>query len=118
MGSGVSHADLKVPVSLRNHELREIVGAAEVQLDDERLMKLVRQMEFHHRAAHMHPCPSLSSICRGLVEIATPKPAGFKVPTRRFGRTDIQMPIVTVGGMRVQQTWMPDHLPIGPTSIK
>lgn len=29
------------------------------------------------------------------------------VPTRRFGRTDIAMPVFTLGGMRQQQTWKP-----------
>ena len=28
-----------------------------------------------------------------------------KCPTRRFGRTEIQMPILTCGGMRLQQSW-------------
>jgi|EP01049_Picozoa_sp_SAG25_P007392 predicted aldo/keto reductase-like oxidoreductase len=29
------------------------------------------------------------------------------VPTRRFGRTEIKMPVFTMGGMRMQQTWKP-----------
>jgi hypothetical protein len=33
--------------------------------------------------------------------------APFKCPTRRFGRTELQMPILTLGGMRMQQTWQP-----------
>ena len=28
-----------------------------------------------------------------------------RVPTRRFGRTGIDMPIFTMGGMRTQQSW-------------
>ena len=28
-----------------------------------------------------------------------------KVPTKRFGRTEIQMPVLTCGGMRYQQAW-------------
>ena len=31
----------------------------------------------------------------------------WKCPTRRFGRTEIQMPILTLGGMRQQKTWAP-----------
>ena len=31
----------------------------------------------------------------------------FKVPTVRFGRTELQMPILTLGGMRLQETWNP-----------
>jgi len=33
--------------------------------------------------------------------------ANWKCPTRRFGRTEIQMPIITLGGMRQQRTWSP-----------
>ena len=29
----------------------------------------------------------------------------MKVPTRRFGRTEIQIPIFSCGGMRYQQSW-------------
>ena len=29
----------------------------------------------------------------------------MKVPTRRFGRTEVQMPVLTCGGMRFQQGW-------------
>ncbi|GMH54296.1 hypothetical protein TL16_g01644, partial [Triparma laevis f. inornata] len=36
----------------------------------------------------------------------------------RFGRTGIQMPVVTCGGMRLQQSWIPDNLPISPKKIK
>lgn len=29
----------------------------------------------------------------------------MKVPTRRFGKTEVQMPVYTCGGMRYQQSW-------------
>ena len=29
----------------------------------------------------------------------------MQVPTRRFGRTEIQIPIFSCGGMRYQQSW-------------
>ncbi len=28
-----------------------------------------------------------------------------QVPTKRFGRTEVQMPVLTCGGMRYQQSW-------------
>lgn len=34
--------------------------------------------------------------------------AGVKVPRRRFGRTEIQMPVLTCGGMRAQYKWGDD----------
>lgn len=40
------------------------------------------------------------------------KSSSFKVPTVRFGRTELQMPIITCGGMRVQETWIPDTIPL------
>ena len=29
----------------------------------------------------------------------------MKVPRRRFGRTEIDVPVLTCGGMRFQQSW-------------
>jgi len=31
------------------------------------------------------------------------------VPTRRFGKTELQMPVITCGGMRYQQSWEDDE---------
>ena len=31
--------------------------------------------------------------------------SNFLIPTRRFGRTEIDMPILSLGGMRFQQSW-------------
>ena len=35
----------------------------------------------------------------------------IKVPKRRFGKTNLQVSIVTCGGMRFQETMMPDTIP-------
>jgi len=29
----------------------------------------------------------------------------MKIPTKRFGRTEVQMPVLSCGGMRYQQGW-------------
>jgi len=34
------------------------------------------------------------------------------IPRVRFGKTELQISIVTCGGMRLQNTWCPDNLPI------
>lgn len=34
--------------------------------------------------------------------------SSFQIPTVRFGKTELQMPIITCGGMRIQETWIPD----------
>ena len=31
----------------------------------------------------------------------------IKVPRRRFGRTNLMMPVISCGGMRLQETWVP-----------
>ena len=31
--------------------------------------------------------------------------AFYQLPSRRFGRTGIQMPVLSIGGMRFQQSW-------------
>ena len=31
----------------------------------------------------------------------------YECPKKRFGRTEIQMPVLTLGGMRQQETWAP-----------
>jgi predicted aldo/keto reductase-like oxidoreductase len=33
----------------------------------------------------------------------------MNVPTRRFGKTGLQMPVITCGGMRYQQSWQDDE---------
>jgi len=35
-----------------------------------------------------------------------------KFPKRRFGKTELQISILTCGGMRFQQNWCPDNLPL------
>ena len=48
---------------------------------------------------------SLSLRKKELENLATLK--DWKCPKNRFGRTELQMPIITLGGMRQQQTWSP-----------
>jgi uncharacterized protein len=48
--------------------------------------------------------------CRILLEILLDDPdrcnkSNFQIPRVRFGRTDLQMPIITLGAMRFQQEW-------------
>lgn len=31
--------------------------------------------------------------------------ASLALPTRRFGRTELAMPVLSLGGMRFQQSW-------------
>lgn len=47
--------------------------------------------------------------CQDLVKVLT---SPVKIPTVRYGRTNIQMPIVTLGCMRFQQSWNRGGKPI------
>ena len=37
--------------------------------------------------------------------MAVPEPLPTPIPTRRFGRTELAMPVLSLGGMRYQQSW-------------
>lgn len=82
-------------------------------LSDESLVKITRQLDFWYKHGKLSN-ESFLALASRLVDAAQLATAssGFKVPTLRFGRTEIQIPIVTTGGMRVQQTWFPDNVPL------
>ena len=82
-------------------------------LSDESLVKITRQLEFWYKHGNL-PDEAFLELARRLVDAAhlATSTSGFKVPTTRFGRTEIEMPIVTTGGMRVQQSWFPDNVPL------
>lgn len=74
------------------------------------LIKMVRQLQFWYDEGLGEE--DMLALTERLVETATICHSDFKVPKVRFGKTELQMPIVTCGGMRVQKTWVPDNLPI------
>lgn len=83
-------------------------------ISDDSLIKLVRQLDFWCTENGMTDENELLTLTQRLINTATWKRHSphFKVPKVRFGKTEVQMPIVTCGGMRFQHTWMPDYLPI------
>jgi predicted aldo/keto reductase-like oxidoreductase len=74
------------------------------------LIKIVCQLQFWYDESL--PESDMLELTRRLIATATICHSGVKVPKVRFGKTELQMPIVTCGGMRVQKTWFPDNLPI------
>ncbi|KAL9179812.1 hypothetical protein ACHAXT_007782 [Thalassiosira profunda] len=90
------------------------------KIHDDSFLKIVRQLEFWH--AQDLPEGELLALTERLARIASwredvddasiPEEERFTIPKVRFGRTEVQMPIVTCGGMRVQETWVPDTLPL------
>jgi len=102
----------KVATILENHADK---------IHDDSFLKIIRQLEFWHTEQSLSDdkflalAERLASIAgwREDVEDPTiPVDQKFQVPKVRFGKTEIQMPIITCGGMRVQETWIPDTTPL------
>lgn len=95
-------------------EVAEIVIGA--KLNDETLVKISRQLDFW--CSEGLADDELVALTKRLVNItAVSDPdqetsSGFRCPKVRFGKTEIQIPVVTTGGMRIQWTWLPDIKPI------
>ena len=66
----------------------------------ESLIKIVRQLDFWYSQGLEEK--ELVEIAESLCNKATILSSGFKCPKVRFGKTELQMPSVTCGGMRVQ----------------
>jgi predicted aldo/keto reductase-like oxidoreductase len=109
-------------------------------IPDDSLIKLFRQLEFWHGQGSLG-AGEMMALAKRLVGAATwlsrsqqsdpaanstststststssprrlkSRPA-FRVPRVRFGRTGLSIPVVTCGGMRLQQTWLPDVVPL------
>ena len=91
------------------------------KIHDDSFLKIIRQLEFWHSEQSLGDDEFLALAVR-LANIAgwredaedssIPEDQKFKVPKVRFGKTEIQIPIITCGGMRVQETWIPDTTPL------
>lgn len=91
------------------------------KIHNDSFLKIIRQLEFWHADQHL-PGGELLDLTERLAKIASwrvelddesiPDEKKFKIPKVRFVRTELQMPIITCGGMRVQETWIPDHIPV------
>ena len=83
----------------------------------ESLLKIVRQLDFWHAEGSLSN-EEMVALTENLSQKATALSATtpFQCPKKRFGKTELQIPIVTCGGMRLQQTWMPDFIwPLAPS---
>ena len=78
----------------------------EKKTEHDRLLKSKRVLEFLDSDLSSRKRPNLEAKLEEL-SWASKLPKGFKCPTVRYGRTELQMPIVTLGGMRQQETWNP-----------
>jgi predicted aldo/keto reductase-like oxidoreductase len=89
-------------------------------LSDEAVIKICRQIEFWYTKGEVTNASDLADIAQTLLQQSMwciddsdeAEKELFKVPSVRFGKTNIQIPIVTCGGMRLQNTWLPDSIPL------
>jgi predicted aldo/keto reductase-like oxidoreductase len=82
------------------------------EISNDSLIKIVRQLEFWTK--EKLPEEELLTLTEQLVHTSLWRKRfpNFQVPKVRFGKTELQMPIVTCGSMRFQHTWMPDVIPV------
>ena len=105
--------------------ISDVINKSIDDIPDESLIKLTRQLEFWHAESTLS-AEDMVALTERLVHAATWRSRldkddddkKFTVPKVRFGRTELEMPIVTCGGMRVQWTWLPDSIPLLAPSKK
>jgi len=86
------------------------IGAAAVLSNDAKI-KIVNQLAWEHGQLTREGISADDVTGRLVLRlndlVTLYSTASFVCPKRRFGRTEIQMPVLTLGGMRQQQTWAP-----------
>mmetsp|Transcript_18925 Transcript_18925/g.36807 ORF Transcript_18925/g.36807 Transcript_18925/m.36807 type:complete len:613 (-) Transcript_18925:243-2081(-) len=115
--------DNKVPTFLTSSlgpKVAAILDKHAESIHDDSFLKIIRQLEFWY-ADQKLPEEDFLALAERLAKIAcwrenltndSPDAEKFTIPKVRFGKTELQMPIVTCGGMRVQETWIPDVMPL------
>ena len=96
-------------------------------LSNDALLKICRQLEFFYTELKMTSEQEMISLAQCLIDQSiwyrplvdrtkslspNSKLLELKVPKVRFGKTNLQMPVLTCGGMRLQNTWCPDSIPV------
>lgn len=120
-----SEEDSKVesfPAFLTKKESEEIVkllGKNVSDITNDSLIKIVRQLNFWSNEENSTK-EEMLELTQRLIDVATwrKRQKNVQIPKVRFGRTELQMPIITCGSMRFQHTWMPDFLPIAISKEK
>jgi hypothetical protein len=94
------------------------------QLSDDALVKICRQLEFFYKDGNLSN-DDMASLARSLVDQSLwhrplmnhesnvdPEVLACKVPRVRFGKTELDISVVTCGGMRLQYSWFMDNVPL------
>lgn len=97
------------------------------KLSDDALVKICRQLEHFYNNENVVDEKEFMSLTRFLVDqsvwyrplvdrsvTVSPDSEVFKskVPKARFGKTELNISIITCGGMRLQNSWLPDNIPV------
>lgn len=110
--SKVTTPSPKILSSKAAKDIAKIVNDA--NLTDDAFVKISRQLDFWFTEGL--PEEELIDLAQRLVKgtaVSTPTDeCNFQCPKVRYGKTEVMMPIVTTGGMRIQWTWMPDIKPL------
>lgn len=100
------------------------------KISDDALIKICRQLDFFYNEGNLSQDEFLALATSlldqslwylPLMDPSTPFDsdiASLKVPKVKFGKTGLDISIVTCGGMRLQFTWMTDSLPFQPNRAK
>ena len=102
--------------------LLAFAGVLPSRLDPKRELVLAREL-LHGIAVARHAGldgaaleERAAAVLADALGVATVLESGHKCPKVRFGRTELQMPIITCGGMRLQQSWGRNDSPPKPES--
>jgi hypothetical protein len=91
--------------------IQEVPGTPGVQLEADQEVKIYRQLRNEHAqlsANNIEPAQAYERLVQRHSELTSLySQKSFQCPKVRFGRTELQMPILTLGGMRQQLTWNP-----------
>eukprot|EP00980_Cylindrotheca_fusiformis_P018724 scaffold6241_cov129-Cylindrotheca_fusiformis.AAC.1 len=95
-------------------------------ISDDALVKVSRQLEYFYTEEKFNEKEMLA-LAKFLIDqsmwyhplvdpsvTVDPKSEVYqsRVPKVRFGKTELQMPLITCGGMRIQNSWAPDNMPL------
>jgi len=104
----------------KNKKIIELLNKNASNISNDSLIKIIRQLDFWlQEKQNLSESDSLE-LTQKLIDVTTwRKNNDITCPKVRFGKTELQMPIITCGSMRFQHTWMPDFVPvIGPSKKK
>ncbi|KAL7504236.1 hypothetical protein ACHAXN_002238 [Cyclotella atomus] len=99
-------------------KIATIIEAHSSKIHNDSFLKIIRQLDFWYQQNTLKEEEFVAlteRLCKIAVwreELVGDEDNKFTIPKVRFGKTEVMIPIVTCGGMRVQETWIPDTIPL------